>query len=92
MIKKKEFIDMVAEKSGATKKESAEWVEIILDTIKDCLELYGGVKLVHFGVFSVRKRQSRLGRNPNTDERLHIGERNVAHFAPGKEIKELINQ
>ncbi len=45
-----------------------------------------------FGSFSLNKMRSRIGRNPKTGESVHLGERFVVHFKPGKELKERVNK
>ena len=49
------------------------------------------LKISNFGTFTIRKKKSRLGRNPKTKELKQISERNVVLFKPSKEFKEFIN-
>lgn len=82
---------MVSKNSGKTKKDVEEWTKIIFDGIKESLRLYGGVKIVNFGKFTIRERKGRMGKNPNTKEDLYIEGRKTVHFDPGNEIKKLVN-
>ena len=49
------------------------------------------IKLSKFGTFSIRKKNSRIGRNPKTKETKIISDRNVILFKPSKEFREFIN-
>jgi integration host factor subunit alpha len=49
------------------------------------------LKLSGFGTFSIRRKKSRIGRNPKTKESKIISSRNVVLFKPSKEFKEFIN-
>ena len=48
-------------------------------------------KLSKFGTFSIRKKKSRIGRNPKTIEIKVISSRDVVLFKPSKEFKEFVN-
>ncbi|MEO0276484.1 MAG: HU family DNA-binding protein, partial [candidate division WOR-3 bacterium] len=61
---KAELIDAVAKKAGLTKKESAQAVDAIVESITEALKKGDKVTLVGFGTFSVTKRKPRKGRNP----------------------------
>ena len=62
MINKKEFIDMVSEHTGRTKKDIEEWTTLIFEEVKEAVKLYGGLKLVNFGTFDTRERKGRMGK------------------------------
>ena len=49
------------------------------------------LKISKFGTFSVRRKNSRVGRNPKTKEKKEISERSVILFKASKEFKEYIN-
>ena len=49
-------------------------------------------KIAKFGTFELRKKKSRIGRNPKTKEKKVISERNVILFKPSKELKKKINK
>ncbi len=91
MINKREFVDMVSDHTGRTKKEVEEWTTLIFEEVKRAVKLYGGLKIVNFGTFDTRDRKGRMGKNPNTQEDLYIKGRKVLHFTPGKEIREIVN-
>ncbi len=66
-------------------------VQKILDHICDTLADGKSVELRNFGVFEVRVRKARIGRNPNQPETdVPIPKRAVVKFKPGKEMREAV--
>jgi integration host factor subunit alpha len=59
--------------------------------ITDCLERGETVKLSSFGLFVVRKKGQRMGRNPKTGEEAPISPRRVVVFKPYEVLKQRIN-
>ena len=76
---------------GFSKKISENLLEDILDTISDNLIKHKKIKISNFGTFSLRIKNSRLGRNPKTKEKKIISKRNVILFKPSKDFKNFIN-
>ena len=76
---------------GLTKKDCLEIVNDIIDVIIIGLEKNGIVKIHNFGTFKLKRKNSRLGRNPKTKEEVIIKERNVISFKPSKSILNYIN-
>jgi integration host factor subunit beta len=52
--------------------------------------LLGRVELCNFGVFEVKKRKAREGRDPRTGEKVMVGERMVVTFKPGRLVEERV--
>ena len=71
-MNKTELIASVAEKSGTTKKDAERVVNATLDTIAAELAKGNRVQLSGFGIFEVKSRQARVGRNPRTKEAVEI--------------------
>ncbi len=96
---KTELIDVVAEKTGLTKKDSGEAVNTVIDTIVEYLSNEANkseserdnVQLIGFGSFEVKDRSSRKGRNPQTGEEITIPARKVPVFRAGKTFKESVD-
>jgi len=59
-------------KTGLSKKDSEKAVNATFDTITANLEVGEKVQLVGFGVFDIKERGSRIGRNPKTKEEIEI--------------------
>lgn len=91
-MNKAELITQVAEKTGLSKKDSEKAVNATLDTISASLENGEKVQLVGFGVFDVKERGVRMGRNPKTKEEIEIPASRVPQFKAGKALKEAVDQ
>ncbi|MCL6451494.1 MAG: HU family DNA-binding protein [Acetobacteraceae bacterium] len=87
---KAELIEKVADKTGFTKKDSGKAVDALFDAITASLADGEKVSLVGFGTFSVRRRERRKGRNPQTGKEITIPARKVPVFKAGKPLKELV--
>lgn len=89
---KADIIDRVYEQVGGfSKKEAAEIVEAVFDTIKETLERGEKIKISGFGNFLVREKRSRVGRNPQTGDEITISARRVLTFKPSQVLKTAIN-
>ena len=69
--------------------------EVIVETILGCViwALQNGEKIEirGFGSFRIRQRNSRIGRNPKTGERVEVPAKRVPYFKPSKELRDLVN-
>ena len=90
-LTKKDLINSVYMQIGFSKKISENLLEDILDSIILNLKKNKQLKISKFGTFSIRNKNSRIGRNPKTKEIKTISERKVVLFKPSKEFKDLIN-
>lgn len=88
---KAELIEAVYSKVGISKKESADLVEMIFDTMKDTLAQGNKIKISGFGNFVVREKRARMGRNPQTGESMEISARRVLTFRPSQVLKNDLN-
>ena len=87
---KADLIESIYEKIGFSKKESADIVEMIFDTIKETLEKGSKIKISGFGNFVVRSKRPRMGRNPQTGEPIKIAAKTVVKFRVAKAAKDSI--
>jgi len=78
-------------RDGLSGTECTTLVELVLKEITDCLERGETVKLSSFGLFVVRKKGQRMGRNPKTGEEAPISPRRVVVFKPSEVLKQRIN-
>ena len=90
-LTKKDLVNLVYMQLGFSKQISENLIEDFLSTIVLNIKDEKKLKLSKFGTFSIRKKKSRIGRNPKTKETKIISARNVVLFKPSKEFKELIN-
>ncbi len=88
---KADLVEAVFEKIGSSKKDIAEVVDEIFETIKSALERGEKVKISGFGNFVVREKRARKGRNPQTGEEIIIEERRVMTFKPSQILKDFVN-
>ena len=89
---KADIIEQIYEKIGFSKKESADIVELVFDTMKDTLERGEKIKISGFGNFVVRQKRPRVGRNPQTGEEIEISARRVLTFRPSQVLKSALNK
>ena len=90
-LTKKDLINSIYMQIGFSKKLSENLLKDFLLTIIDNLNKNKKLKVTNFGRFSIRKKQSRMGRNPLTKEKKIISDRNVVLFKASKEFKDLVN-
>ncbi|TAK00312.1 MAG: integration host factor subunit alpha [Candidatus Manganitrophaceae bacterium] len=91
-MRKADIANEVFEKLGISKKESADILEVILNSIKEVLKKGEIVKIAGFGNFVVRQKRARKGRNPKTGEEIGITPRRVVTFRPSQVFKKFVNQ
>ncbi len=89
---KADIIESVYERIGFSKKEAAEAVEVVFETMKSTLAAGEKIKVSGFGNFVVRGKRARVGRNPQTSAVITISERKVLTFKPSQVLKDALNQ
>jgi DNA-binding protein HU-beta len=87
-VSKADLIDMIAEKTGITKKDVKTVTDMIFDTIASNLKKGIKVQVTGFGTFEVRKRKARTGVRPNTTEQIKIPAKKYPAFKAGKVLKD----
>ncbi|MBO4830905.1 MAG: HU family DNA-binding protein [Oscillospiraceae bacterium] len=87
-MNKAELITKIAADSGLSKKDSEKALTAALNAITDSLKKGEKVQLVGFGIFDVKVRAARTGRNPKTKEPVEIPASKVPQFKAGKLLKE----
>jgi integration host factor subunit alpha len=90
-LTKKDLVNLVYMQLGFSKQISESLIDDFFFTISENLLREKQIKISKFGTFSIRKKKSRIGRNPKTKEIKKISERNVVLFKSSKEFKEFIN-
>ena len=90
-LTKEDLIDSIYNQVGLPKKNSLQLVESILEIIKRTLENGEDVLISGFGKFSVKEKNERRGRNPQTGEDLILGERRVVRFRCSGRLRDKIN-
>tara|TARA_Y100001960_G_scaffold156142_1_gene164379 strand:- start:151 stop:561 length:411 start_codon:yes stop_codon:yes gene_type:complete len=88
---KKDIVKAISEKIDMTQLQTKEIVQHTFDAIMESLAQKGRVELRNFGVFIAKKRAARTARNPKTEETVHVPEKIVVTFKPGKKMEQLVS-
>ncbi len=89
---KSELIQILAERNPHLYLRDVEKiVETVFEEITAALSRGDRVELRGFGAFSVKKRDSRTGRNPRTGETVHVDAKSLPFFKTGKGLRERLN-
>lgn len=76
---------------GFSKKESADLVDLVFETMKETLGRGEKIKISGFGNFVLRDKRPRQGRNPQTGTPIMITERRVLSFKASQLLKQALN-
>jgi len=88
---KSELIEVISTQNQELTKKQVEFiVNGVFSSIKDALKTGDKVEIRGFGSFKIREKNSKVGRNPKTGDKVEVPSKNVPYFKPGKEIKELL--
>src|ERR1700739_2262937 len=87
-----DLCEAVHEEVGLTRQDCAGLIERTLDLIAEALESGAAVKLSGFGVFQVRAKRERMGRNPKTGEPAAIEPRRVIGFRASQVMKARVDR
>ena len=91
-LTKKDLVNVIYMQLGFSKHVAENLLNDFLSTIISNIKDEKKLKLSKFGTFIIRKKKSRIGRNPKTRESKVISSRDVVLFKPSKEFKEFINK
>ncbi|MBU0612398.1 HU family DNA-binding protein [Patescibacteria group bacterium] len=92
-MNKAEMADVIAEKADVSKKQADEMLEVFENTVISTLKSGGEVSLTGFGTFSAKRREARMGVNPQKPtERIQIPAVTVPKFKAGKTLKDSLKQ
>ena len=89
-MNKTELIAAVAEKAGLTKKDAERVVNATIETITESLCKGEKVSVSGFGIFEVKAREARIGRNPRTKESIQIPATKLPAFKASKTLKDAV--
>ena len=87
---KHDIAQSIADQLNLPQLETRQIVQKTLDAIINILASEGRIELRNFGVFKVKKRKARQGRNPRTGEKVMVGERMTVTFKPGRNVEERV--
>ena len=87
---KKDIVLKIAEETQLKQIDVKKVVQRTLDHIIESLTKGDTVELRNFGIFKVRSRKSRVGRNPKTGQTVPIPEKKVVSFKSGMIMKKKV--
>lgn len=91
-MNKTEMIAAAAEQTGLTKKDTEKVINAALDAITAALVKGDKVQVSGFGIFEVKEREARTGRNPRTGEPMEIAASKNPAFKASKTLKDAIDK
>ena len=89
-MNKTEIIAEVAQKTGMTKKDAERVINATIETIEGGLVKGDKVQISGFGIFEVKARDARVGRNPRTKETIQIPATKQPAFKAAKALKDAV--
>ena len=84
-------VNHLNESIGLSKRECQLFFESFIEIVTSQLKTHYDVKIVNFGIFKVKNKKARIGRNPKTKEEVTISERNVIKFKPSNFLINFVN-
>jgi len=91
-LNKKELAAVLGEKGHFPASKSAKFVDLLFEAMVEALDRGEKIKIPGFGVFKVREKAARKGRNPKTGERIQICTRQVVTFNPSVALRKALNR
>ena len=89
-MNKTELVAAVAEKAGMTKKDAERVVSATFETVTETIKKGEKVSVSGFGIFEVKTREARVGRNPRTKEAIQIPATRLPAFKASKALKDAV--
>ena len=86
-ITKKDIVNKISEETNIKQVDVKRVVQAALDKITEYLSQGQVVELRNFGIFKLKSRRGRLGRNPRTGEEVPVPPKKVVVFKPGLIMK-----
>ena len=91
-MNKTDLVEVVAIKTGMTKKDAEAAVKAVNEAIAEALAAGDKVQLIGFGTYAVKTRVAREGRNPKTGAKMTIAASKTPVFTAGKALKDAVNK
>ena len=90
-MNKKEIVDSIYNRTTLNKKEASTALDAIISSITFSLASGEKIDIRGFCTFTVRERNSHIGRNPKSGQKVQVPSKKVAYFRPGKALKEMVD-
>ena len=89
---KKDIVRTIAEQIDLPQLRTKHLVQKTFDALIEALVREGRIELRNFGVFQIKRRETRVARNPRTGERVTVQAKSVVTFKPGKEMESRVRE
>ncbi len=89
-MKKTDFVQVVAEKTGLTKKDTLKVIDATFEAIQETLVKGDSISFIGFGSFDIAERAAREGKVPGTDKTYKSPATKIVKFKVGKQLKEAV--
>jgi len=90
LMTKKDIVLKITDATGIKQVDVKKIVQKTFDVIVDALMQGDKVELRNFGVFKIKERRARFGRNPRTGQSVPVPPRKVVVFKSGLEMKQKV--
>src|SRR5436190_13416595 len=88
---KRDLVLRISEESGLELQQLTDLVQLTLDHMARAVAQGRKLEIRNFGIFEVRLRKARMGRNPKAPgKNFSIPERAVVKFKAGKDLREAV--
>lgn len=91
-MRKSDIVDVIASATGLTKVETEAVVDGFISTVINALKEGKYIEIRGFGSFKVKKRKSRIARNPRTGEQVKVEDHFVPLFKASRELRNIVNE
>ena len=87
-VTKAEIVDAIYNKTGTSRKEIRDVVDLFIDEVKTAIVSRNVIELRGFGTFEIKIRKGRQkARNPKTGEIISVNSHGIVAFRAGRELK-----
>ncbi|MDO4269952.1 MAG: HU family DNA-binding protein [Eubacteriales bacterium] len=90
-MKKSEFVALVAEKTGLSKKDTEKTIDTVFAAMGDVMAAGDKLQMSGFGTFETKERAARTGHNPRTGEEIPIAAATIPVFKASKTLKDKVD-
>ena len=91
-MNKQELAEKIAKEHELTKAKANEIVDSVFASVEEALVAGDKVAIAGFGIFEVRERSARIGRNPRTGEAVEVPASKAPAFKAGKAFKDAVDK
>jgi len=88
---KADLVDKVTALGDLTRRDGEIIVDTLFESVIGALKSGDKIEIRGFGSFRTRQRNSRIGRNPKTGEKVDVPAKRVPFFKPSKELRDSVN-